>query len=375
MKAQKVLSIAAIMVLAINGVLRGQSNTFPPSGSVGIGTTTPKATLHLNQNSQAGPILLLTNSNSASRNSVIYLGAGTPGIGGATQFFISNDWTGANADKLTIGYNNAGTWAQHLAMTTNGYVGIGTTEPKAILHLNQNSQAGPILLLTNSNSASRNSVIYLGAGTPGIGGATQFFISNDWTGANVDKLTFGYNNSGNWKQYLAITNNGDVGIGTTEPQAKLDVAGTTRTGVLEITGGSDLAEPFEIEATEAIKPGMVVAIDPNKPGQLRVADKAYDHTVAGIISGANGVNPGLTMKQEGTVADGSFPVSLTGRVYCWVDASFGAIKPGDLLTTSDSFGHAMKVTDHAKAQGAVIGKAMSVLEEGKGLVLVLVSLQ
>jgi hypothetical protein len=35
----------------------------------------------------------------------------------------------------------------------------------------------------------------------------------------------------------------------------------------------------------------------------------------------------------------------------------------------------MKVTDHAKAQGAIIGKAMTALAEGRGLVLVLVTLQ
>jgi hypothetical protein len=35
----------------------------------------------------------------------------------------------------------------------------------------------------------------------------------------------------------------------------------------------------------------------------------------------------------------------------------------------------MRVADHARAQGAVIGKAMSVLKEGKGMVLVLVTLQ
>lgn len=49
--------------------------------------------------------------------------------------------------------------------------------------------------------------------------------------------------------------------------------------------------------------------------------------------------------------------------------------PGDLLTPSSIPGHAMKVTNHAKAQGAIIGKAMTTLAEGKGLVLVLVSLQ
>jgi hypothetical protein len=35
----------------------------------------------------------------------------------------------------------------------------------------------------------------------------------------------------------------------------------------------------------------------------------------------------------------------------------------------------MKVTDHDRARGAIIGKAMSSLEKGKGMVLVLVSLQ
>jgi len=51
------------------------------------------------------------------------------------------------------------------------------------------------------------------------------------------------------------------------------------------------------------------------------------------------------------------------------------IKPGDLLTTSDTPGHAMKVTEHPRAQGAILGKAMSSLESGTGLVLVLVTLQ
>ena len=68
-------------------------------------------------------------------------------------------------------------------------------------------------------------------------------------------------------------------------------------------------------------------------------------------------------------------MALSGRVYVQADAAFGAIQPGDLLTTSDTPGHAMKVADYAKAQGAILGKAMSGLKEGKGLVLVLVTLQ
>jgi len=119
----------------------------------------------------------------------------------------------------------------------------------------------------------------------------------------------------------------------------------------------------------------VVSIDALSPGDLRLSTEAYDRKVAGIISGADGVKPGLLMGQKGSIADGEYPVALTGRVYCKVDASFGSIKPGDLLTTSPNPGHAMKVTDHEQAQGAILGKAMTNLEAGQGMVLVLVSLQ
>jgi hypothetical protein len=140
-----------------------------------------------------------------------------------------------------------------------------------------------------------------------------------------------------------------------------------------ILGGCDLAEPFEV-STKDIPEGAVVVIDGKNPGALKLSDRPYDKRVAGVISGANGVNPGLTLSQKG-VLDGEQQVALTGRVYVQADASHGAIEPGDLLTTSATPGHAMKVTDHVQAQGAVLGKAMSALKEGQGLVLVLVSLQ
>lgn len=158
--------------------------------------------------------------------------------------------------------------------------------------------------------------------------------------------------------------------------AALTVLGTTTTQVLTITGGADIAEPFNIHAPSdlTITPGMVVSIDPARTGELRVSDAAYDRTVAGIISGANGVNPGLTLTQAGTVADGKHPVALTGRVWVLADASSGPIVAGDLLTTSATPGHAMKVSDNTKAAGATIGKAMSSLDAGTGYVLVLVNL-
>ena len=143
--------------------------------------------------------------------------------------------------------------------------------------------------------------------------------------------------------------------------------------VFEVRGGSDLSENFDIRGD--VKPGYLTCIDPQNPGKLVVSGKAYDRTVAGIVSGANGIHPGMLMGQLDSEANGEYPVALTGRVYVWADASVGAIEPGDLLTTAGEPGHAMKVTDYARAQGAIIGKAMTPLAQGKGLVLVLVSLQ
>jgi hypothetical protein len=117
-----------------------------------------------------------------------------------------------------------------------------------------------------------------------------------------------------------------------------------------------------------------VIIDEQNAGQLRMSEQAYDTRVAGIISGANGIKPGISLSQQGMI-EGGENVALSGRVYALADASTAPIKPGDLLTTSNTPGHCMKAADPARAQGAIIGKAMSSLKEGKGMVLVLVSLQ
>jgi len=154
--------------------------------------------------------------------------------------------------------------------------------------------------------------------------------------------------------------------------------GRTTTKILTITGGSDLSEQFEVKGIhEKVRPepGMVVCIDSEHPGELVVSSRAYDRTVAGVLSGAGGIQTGMLMGQTGTEADGKYPVALTGRVYVKADASCGNIRPGDLLTTAETPGHVMKVADYTKAQGATIGKAMSPLSEGQGLVLVLVALQ
>ena len=65
---------------------------------------------------------------------------------------------------------------------------------------------------------------------------------------------------------------------------------------LTIRGGADLAEPFNITSGNGEVPeGAVVVIDEQHAGRLKMSNKPYDTHVAGVVSGANGVNPGIQM--------------------------------------------------------------------------------
>jgi hypothetical protein len=206
------------------------------------------------------------------------------------------------------------------------------------------------------------------------GGAIQF-----WNGDNINTIKIDGDEDfqgGGWIRLYKEDGSTAITLDSMNENGE----GQITTQVLQITGGSDLSEQFDIhpptqDTSLKPQPGMLVCIDPDRPGQLRVSTQAHDPTVAGIISGAGGVRPGMLMGQAGSVADGQHPVALTGRVYCLLDADRGAIKPGDLVTTSDTPGHGMKAIDPDQARGAIIGKAMTGLDHGKGLVLILVSLQ
>lgn len=224
----------------------------------------------------------------------------------------------------------------------------------------------------NIGSTSHMQLCLVNHGTQGA--SWNIGVSNkDWV-AGGGKLVFS-KDAGSGNAAMVITPDNYVGIGLSNPSKPLQVNGVTSTKILEITGGADFAETFDVAENNLLQPGTVVSIDPENPGQLRVSTAAYDKTVAGIISGAGGIQPGMLMGQEGTIANGKHPVALTGRVYCLVDATYGSIQAGDLLTTSPTAGHAMKATDDKEGRGAIIGKAMTSLKEGKALVLVLVSLQ
>ncbi len=144
-------------------------------------------------------------------------------------------------------------------------------------------------------------------------------------------------------------------------------------GVGDITlFNADCAEDFDVAASAMVEPGTVMALDHD--GNLKESDQPYDRKVAGVISGARECAPGIVLGKKPSSAK-RFPLALVGKVYCKVDARYSPVDVGDLLTTSASPGHAMKVTDPIRAFGAVIGKALLPLRAGQDLIPILVALQ
>ena len=148
-------------------------------------------------------------------------------------------------------------------------------------------------------------------------------------------------------------------------------------GDVEVTGdirltNADCAEDFNISELALVEPGTVMVLGEEEV--LLPSYQAYDKRVAGVISGAGDYKPGIVLdKQESQQR--RLPVALLGKVFCKVDAQFGAIAVGDLLTTSLTPGYAMRVDDPMRAFGAVIGKALRPLKEGQGLIPILIALQ
>jgi hypothetical protein len=149
------------------------------------------------------------------------------------------------------------------------------------------------------------------------------------------------------------------------------------TGSIKATGdiclvNADCAEDFDILGAEEIQPGTVMVI--NEEGALKASERAYDTRVAGVISGAGALKPGLILGRT-TSPNQRVPIALLGKAYCKVDASPLPIQVGDLLTSSPTRGHAMKAVDPLQSFGAVIGKALKPLESGQGLIPILIALQ
>ena len=132
-------------------------------------------------------------------------------------------------------------------------------------------------------------------------------------------------------------------------------------------GGADFAEM--LPAVKGLAPGDVLVV--GSDGKLTRSTQTYESTVVGVYSTQPGFVGGTG---EDIAPNGKIPLAVLGVVPVKASAENGAIRPGDLLVTSGTPGHAMK-SDPNPPVGTVIGKALERLDEGTGVIQMLVILQ
>lgn len=253
---------------------------------------------------------------------------------------------------------------------TNQGVGIGTTEPGAKLTV---QKTGASLRLQSDGIDQHTFIEFYKDG--GVSSRSGYFgypddlevimVLNNEIGDLIFQ-PFGYN----------------VGIGTEEPNKKLDVEGavevnlpgtgtghalchTTQTGTVgeEIVDcterpTADYAEQFsvaeDIEYGNLVVTGerIVTTTDGHRVVQLVKSSRPYQENLIGIVSNNydDFTSAGYNIKEE----DNPMPVALVGRVLVKASLESGPITIGDPLTSSSQPGVAMKAT---KA-GFTVGRAL-----------------
>jgi hypothetical protein len=313
-------------------------------------------------------------------------------IGGA-GVFGAND-TGAGVRGQTKAQFNPGVHGIHIetegpgiqgeADNGAGTIGISKTWIGVYGETNAPASAGASAVLGEGKDGGDG--VKGHASGPGKAGVAGFQLANNGPGVFGSSAqgsgVHGRGPTGGFFEGGSVAGVHAVALGNCPAiMAKGNVTGGNRAGFfdgdVEVTGdirlaNADCAEDFDIAEAESIEPGTVMVL--GEEGMLHQSQQAYDKRVAGVVSGAGGYKPALILDKQ-QLQSNRKPVALLGKAYCKVDAQYASIEIGDLLTTSPLPGHAMKADDPFKAFGAVIGKALRPLKEGRDLIPILIALQ
>jgi hypothetical protein len=257
-----------------NGVLktelRGNGDNYITSGNVGIGTASPDTFLHVNAGS-AGVVsghsttrLLVEDDTAAS------IGILTPNnqtayymIGDVDDNYVAGISYDHSTDKMSIFSNNA----VRMTIDSSGDVGIGTesSDPETTLEVRENhsttysstglswSIANDVLFLNNEDtSADYTSMYFRVRGTLAPSGRIALERTANYNG----DFTFSLRNSGAIsyaQEKMRITSAGNVGIGTTSPQAELHIGQIHNPTILlsDTDYGDTSTDGFKIEQYNA----------------------------------------------------------------------------------------------------------------------------
>src|SRR3989338_4202773 len=296
------------------------------TGNLGIGTTAPTANLQVAQGT-------------AGVGTVSNLAGGTTVTGVGTQFlntFKVGDTITINAETVAISAIASDTSMTTAAITGansgvaytlvggtrfsvlgNGNVGIGTTTPLALADFRKNTDTSTTWwtdavsgLNVQNDHATGDAILKLKGITTGIGrivygvaGATDklIFSSRESAGTTAESVTF--------------DNNGNVGIGTTSPGYKLDIADATANG-------------RGINVTQTATSGTVYGISANATGAATQNIGGYFNATGATTNQALYLNAAAGANNWNVYAPGTAQNYFAGNV------GIGTTGPSGLLHIS-----------------------------------------
>lgn len=286
----------------------GQNVLVVTGSKVGIGTASPTGKLHT-------ALPTLTNEDTDSEHAIF--GSGTSGNGVRIGYSESNNYGVVNALKPGVAWSNLHIGGANLLLRTNGTerlrvdsngnVGIGTTSPEQKLSVNGNIQIAGIsgttrYILTNEFSGGTGRLVFqAGQGSSAYGGALNLYANSHVTspgdvvvGLSANGVSkFRVNSSGldGGADLMTVLYSGNVGIGTTSPNAKLDVNGNVViSGSLTVSGSTVVTGSVRGQVTTLTNGLITASIDlsTNNFFSLGLADGLTTH-----ISASN-IQPGQT---------------------------------------------------------------------------------
>jgi hypothetical protein len=234
------------------------------------------------------------------------------GFGSSTNFYISLSdasltrigsigatRSGAGSGRLTFLTNNAGSITEKMTILPNGNVGIGTSAPLELLHLQNTTNVASYIRTTGSTSYA-NYILEGGRsysfGTAGssettLGLANKFYIRD---------------NTGNAQRFV-IDSAGNVGIGTSSPTNRLHIG---QDFGLSISGNWGLSQ-FAVRGTTNTNKGLFFGFDTtNNVGFLQSGEVGV--AFRNLTLNPNGGNVGIGTTSPSTrleVAGGGITVS------------------------------------------------------------------
>lgn len=392
----QVTSTAGALTLSTGDVLTGRDKEqvrITQDGKVGIGTTTPEATLDVAGTIRArggiqfddGTVL-----NSAKGQ------AAPNSVAGVTPF-ISQAGTGT-ASRVSKWLDSAGTLGDSTITESGGNVGLGTTTPASTLDLvgvmtlrNVPNSAG-FKVADRTSDPGRQMVFAAGPGAPysvfntfvqgstlaaprlaqfsawtsdidqNAANSTQFFFRHDpvygglmgtnaFGAATAKKISIQANyTEGSTPTALVVDVNNKVGVGTASPAEKLEVAGN-----IKLSGaGSKLIFPDGTSLTTAggggSMTGSAIIGAINDPGTIGfIGDNRLSANVARLgtanaWSGSNVFGSGLSANNA-LITNVGNPVNAGDAINkSYVDGNFVKFVPGaEQLSVGDANGTATMI--------------------------------